>query len=87
MLRLALSRLPENVTFTHAEIAGSNEVLATMPRILEGSWSTPILFYPDGTTSDASLVLTGSRGTSIRVTLRGLTGVASVTDPATEVTP
>ena len=38
-------------------------------------WSAPILFYPDGTTSDASL-LVESRRQQQRVTLRGLTGVA-----------
>lgn len=39
-------------------------------------WSQPILFFPDGTTSDATLVLQDARGDRLQVALRGLTGVA-----------
>ncbi|MFO7905955.1 MAG: hypothetical protein ACQESR_09415 [Planctomycetota bacterium] len=39
----------------------------------------PILFYPDGTTSDARLVLTNQHGKShVVVSLRGLTGMVKV---------
>ncbi|MCA8990836.1 MAG: prepilin-type N-terminal cleavage/methylation domain-containing protein [Planctomycetaceae bacterium] len=41
------------------------------------SWSTPILFYPDGTTDDAALSVLDEDQRTINVTLRGLTGVAS----------
>ena len=37
----------------------------------------PVLFYPDGTTQDATIVLQSVNGTEIQVRLRGLTGVAS----------
>lgn len=44
-------------------------------------WSTPVLFYPDGTTSDAVIYLRGDGGTITSVKLRGLTGVARVLQP------
>ena len=44
----------------------------------EPPWSPPILFYPDGTTSDARVVLRNDRGWIIEIELRGLTGVARV---------
>jgi prepilin-type N-terminal cleavage/methylation domain-containing protein len=40
------------------------------------SWR-PILFYPDGTSQDAVVVLTAKSGVGIQVNLRGLTGVAT----------
>ena len=50
-------------------------------------WSPPILFNPDGTTSDASLVLQNDKGQTIRVTLRGLTGIADASDVGREAMP
>jgi type II secretory pathway pseudopilin PulG len=44
------------------------------------SVSTPILFFPDGTTSHASVVLANDRNQFVRLTLRGLTGVGRATD-------
>lgn len=38
----------------------------------------PILFYPDGSSQDAQLILANERGDVIRVILRGLTGSARV---------
>ena len=40
------------------------------------SWSTPILFFPDGSASHASIVLANDRNQFLRLTLRGLTGTA-----------
>lgn len=42
--------------------------------------STPILFYPDGTTSTAKVVLANDRGSYLVVSLRGLTGVSQISD-------
>ncbi|MEW4561710.1 prepilin-type N-terminal cleavage/methylation domain-containing protein [Bremerella sp. JC770] len=47
-------------------------------------WSRPILFYPDGTASDATVFLRGDGGTITSVKLRGLTGIARVQDPDLE---
>jgi hypothetical protein len=44
--------------------------------VVEAIDSSPIFFYPDGTTSSALVVLSDPYGNRISVTLRGLTGVA-----------
>ena len=41
-------------------------------------WSAPIIFYPDGRTRNAKILLLGERGFQIEVSLRGLTGTATV---------
>jgi hypothetical protein len=87
MLRLPQTRLPDGVVFASGDVATSNQLLATIPGAVEGPWSNPILFHPDGTTSDASLVLSNARQATIRVTLRGLTGVSNTTDAGTGVMP
>jgi prepilin-type N-terminal cleavage/methylation domain-containing protein len=84
MLRLPQTRLPDGIVFTAGEVSTSNQLLATIPGAAEGPWSSPIVFHPDGTTSDASILLSNSQQTTIRVTLRGLTGVSNTTDAPTE---
>ena len=83
--------LPEKIHFhagqsvvTRAE-DGQREVAS-----LSGSgeaWSTPILFFPDGSASNASVTLATDRKQYQRITLRGLTGVgrASLVLGATEL--
>ena len=44
------------------------------------SWSTPIFFYPDGSSSTAAILLKNASGRCIEVRLRGLTGTGSVTE-------
>lgn len=44
-------------------------------------WSSPVLFYPDGTTSDAVIYLRSESGTILTVKLRGLTGIARIVEP------
>ncbi|MEZ6120839.1 MAG: prepilin-type N-terminal cleavage/methylation domain-containing protein [Pirellulaceae bacterium] len=44
-------------------------------------WSSPIIFYPDGTCSSGTLQLTSEDGYRVSVTIRGLTGTARVTRP------
>jgi prepilin-type N-terminal cleavage/methylation domain-containing protein len=48
-----------------------------------GEWSKPILFYPDGVSSDAWLVVADEHNSAIRVELRGLTGLAVMGDLTT----
>ena len=44
-------------------------------------WSPPILFYPDGSASQAQLRLTNSTTQRfVQLRLRGLTGIAYVSD-------
>jgi hypothetical protein len=43
-------------------------------------WSQPILFYPDGSTSDAYVIVTDASQSAYRVSLRGLTGTSYVSE-------
>lgn len=45
------------------------------------SWGMPIFFFPDGTTSTATLTVANDRQQAIEITLRGLTGLARVGNP------
>lgn len=47
----------------------------------DGQLSEPILFYPDGTTSTATLILENRHQRQIEISLRGLTGVMTVGEP------
>ena len=77
--------LPEGVTFVSGETAADTRAdslaLETTPSGgAEAGWSEPILFYPDGTTSTARLVLKNEYDRCIELSLRGLTGVVTVGD-------
>jgi prepilin-type N-terminal cleavage/methylation domain-containing protein len=87
MLRISRNRLPDGVVFASGDVSSSSQLLATLPGAVEGPWSGPILFHPDGTTSDASVLLLNNRQTTIRVTLRGLTGISNTSDVAAEPVP
>jgi prepilin-type N-terminal cleavage/methylation domain-containing protein len=78
--------LPESVKFVRSETAVDTRA-ATLDLTPESSsesgqeWSEPILFYPDGTTSTARLLLKNDRGLQIELSLRALTGVVTVGEP------
>jgi prepilin-type N-terminal cleavage/methylation domain-containing protein len=76
ILRFFKTRLPSGVIFGHADVANSNQLTATVGSSADGPWSSPIVFRPDGTTSDASVLIVNEPGHTIRVTLRGLTGTS-----------
>jgi hypothetical protein len=42
------------------------------------SWSAPVLFFPDGTTTTTETTLVNESGSYVLVRLRGLTGVSQV---------
>jgi prepilin-type N-terminal cleavage/methylation domain-containing protein len=84
ILRFFKTRLPDGVKFGSANVGNSNQMLATVGSAGDGPWSTPILFRPDGTTSDASVVLVNEPGHTVRVTLRGLTGTSMASDVSKE---
>jgi len=46
----------------------------------DGMWSSPIFFYPDGSTSTAAMLLKNESGRCIEIRLRGLTGSTMATD-------
>lgn len=86
-VRLSQNRLPDGIMFVSGDIASSAQTLATLPLTTESAWSKPILFYPDGTTSDATLLLANDQQVAIRVTLRGLTGISQTADAEIEALP
>jgi hypothetical protein len=72
ILRLSRDALPEGVIFDSAQLGDDTQASQTN----NSDWSAPILFYPDGATSDAVVTLANSHGAHLRVTLRGLTGIS-----------
>jgi hypothetical protein len=84
ILRLSGNHLPDGVIFAAGDVSSSSQVLATLGTSNGGAWSSPILFHPNGTTSDASVVLANDAQQTIRVTLRGLTGISNVTEVGKE---
>jgi len=52
--------------------------LGEMPSADGKAWSTPIFFYPDGSSSTAAILLKNDSGRCIEVRLRGLTGTGMV---------
>ena len=49
-----------------------------------GDWSQPILFYPDGTTSTATILIKNDQARCIELHLRGLTGAVAVSSIGSE---
>lgn len=77
--------LPENVLFRvgRSEIDARSAELTAEAGGLASGWSTPLYFYPDGTTSNASVAISNDQGLFILLVLRGLTGVITVSDRLT----
>jgi type II secretory pathway pseudopilin PulG len=76
--------LPDQIKFQSGQIAVEDAITAERQvasmQAQGADVSTPILFFPDGTTSQASVVLANDRNQFIRLTLRGLTGVGRATE-------
>jgi len=75
--------LPEGIAFAAGQTAfdpRAQTVLAEAESLppTESVPAEPILFYPDGTTSTAQVVLKNEHGSHIELSLRGLTGVVTV---------
>jgi prepilin-type N-terminal cleavage/methylation domain-containing protein len=87
ILRLREDCLPDGVLFAAADIATSSQLMATLGQIPEGVWSNPIIFRPDGTTSDATVLLANEEEQTIRVTLRGITGISNAGEVGREPLP
>ena len=87
LIRLGQDRLPEGIVFAVGDISASSQVEATLGPMPIGAWSGPILFRPDGTTSDASVLLANDKQQTIRVTLRGLTGISNASEVGKEPLP
>ncbi len=79
MLRLAKSRLPTEIFFSQGQVAAVPQ-MAGPALSAEGGWSQPIMFYPDGTTSDAVVLVANADKETLRVPLRGLTGISRASE-------
>ncbi len=78
-------RLPEGVTFVSSETDLDTRAALVAAELEESGlaetgWSDPILFYPDGTSSTARLVLKNDHDRYIEVQIRGLTGVINLSE-------
>jgi prepilin-type N-terminal cleavage/methylation domain-containing protein len=87
LYRLGQDRLPDGIRFAAGDIASSSRVEATLGPIAASDWSAPILFHADGTTSDATVLLSNESQQTIRVTLRGLTGISNISEVGNEAIP
>jgi hypothetical protein len=82
--RSVAGTLPEDVMFNSTDQVVDERVLAvaqaqTLQSVQPtsgGTWSPPILFYPDGSTSDAYLTLVNVSDLCVVLSLRGVTGTA-----------
>jgi prepilin-type N-terminal cleavage/methylation domain-containing protein len=79
--------LPETVSFVRSETeldtraATVDQTPASASKSGNGWAAETILFYPDGTTSTARLLLKNDRGLQMELSIRGLTGIVSVGEP------
>ena len=75
--------LPEDVVVKSVSVVSAARAMAiqqaTMSNQSEG-YSQPILFYPDGTTSTAAVVLSHPVHGQITVKLRGITGEVTISE-------
>jgi prepilin-type N-terminal cleavage/methylation domain-containing protein len=83
--KTAALTLPEGVLFIGGDARVESRALSIEEQIqdanrYENEWSRPILFYPDGSSSDAFVIVGTEKEVGMRVTLRGMTGASSVGD-------
>ena len=76
-----LERLPRGTIFLQSETEEDGRAAqAAEDSSVSVSQMVPVLFYPDGSSQDAVLILRNEKENEVKVTLRGLTGQASVRD-------
>lgn len=67
-------------TVSVASAARGSEIEMQTAADRTDNWSSPILFYPDGTTSSAAVVLSNDTYGKVIVRLRGITGDVTVSE-------
>jgi Tfp pilus assembly protein FimT len=80
--------MPSGIEF--AQPASQDDAILTrgeMTTVSDGTWSEPVLFFPNGRTSNATVRLRGQNKSSIEVVLRGLTGSVAIGEIAVENNP
>ena len=93
-LQSAEQVLPHGILFASSEIELDERDLFMQDQVMDtgmiANWSSPVLFYPDGSASQTQLQLTDSSASRfVLVSLRGMTGLAQATGilSAEEITP
>jgi prepilin-type N-terminal cleavage/methylation domain-containing protein len=76
-------QLPEGTTFAGGDALEESRASVVADAVaggssMDGEWSRPILFYPDGSSSDAFVVVADEFQHGLQITLIGLTGAAKV---------
>ena len=78
-------KLPSPQAHFDAAAGGGQEIpgdwltgIAAAAEFTGASWSAPILFYPDGTATHATLTIRDKKSQSVTVSVRPLTGAVSV---------
>ena len=79
---IAMERLPDEISFLDSSTAASLTPMASMQ---EPTDVFSVSFYPDGSTSNATVWLTNEDGEAIPVLLRGMTGVSVVGKPVSGI--
>lgn len=69
--------LPRGIRFAAAETEMDARAAEVLGVAEANSTLRPILFYPDGTSQDAQLILQNPQGESFQILLRGLTGTST----------
>ncbi len=70
--------LPNGIRFAAGVVPINARAAESLAAGNSGNSIRPILFYPDGTSQDAQVVLQNDRGNFAEIQLRGLTGLSSV---------
>lgn len=74
--------LEQGVTFAKADTLADSRTLMEQAQTGQtgavGGWSSPILFYPDGTSTTAEIIIQDTSGGLRAIQLRGLTGHTKV---------
>jgi prepilin-type N-terminal cleavage/methylation domain-containing protein len=77
-------RLPDEIVFGDGrvllEVAETDDLQVASTRDDRDAWSRPVVFRPDGGSTHASLVLSNDNEQHLRITIRGLTGLARASD-------
>lgn len=88
---LRTQKLPEGAEFVQQQaIASAQAAESTGARgQLAGTaqadgWATPIVFFPDGSATDATILVGSPQPLFVRIAVRGLTGVARASRPLTQ---
>ncbi|HEY2882104.1 MAG TPA: prepilin-type N-terminal cleavage/methylation domain-containing protein [Pirellulales bacterium] len=86
--KVTSKELPEGFTFSNSERVQEDSRSVAAENQLSQQDNTnsslpPLLFYPNGETSESVVTVTSKEGVSISVTLRGLTGTARLGQPFT----